>query len=43
MDETHSYINALFTFKPGDQVVLGVMRDGKRVDLTITLGESSRN
>ncbi len=42
LDETHSYINALFTFKPGDQINLGVMRDGKQVDLTITLGESSR-
>ncbi|MCA1900362.1 MAG: trypsin-like peptidase domain-containing protein [Chloroflexi bacterium] len=42
MDENHSYINALFAFKPGDQVVLGVMRDGKQVDLTITLGESSQ-
>ncbi len=42
LDETHSYINTLFTFKPGDQINLGVMRDGKQVDLTITLGESSR-
>jgi 2-alkenal reductase len=43
LDETHSYINALFTFKPGDQVALGVIRDGKQVDLTITLGESTHN
>jgi 2-alkenal reductase len=43
LDETHSYINTLFTFKPGDQVSLGVMRDGKQVDLNITLGESSHN
>ncbi|CAG0996084.1 putative serine protease PepD [Anaerolineales bacterium] len=43
LDETHSYINTLFTFKPGDEVKLGVMRDGKQVDLTITLGESSHN
>jgi 2-alkenal reductase len=42
LDETHSYINTLFTFKPGDQVPLGVMRDGKQVDLTITLGESQK-
>jgi len=42
LDETHSYINTLFTFKPGDQVPLGVMRDGKQVDLNITLGESQR-
>jgi S1-C subfamily serine protease len=43
LDETHSYINALFTFKPGDQVALGVMRNNEEVNLTITLGESSRN
>jgi 2-alkenal reductase len=42
IDESHSYINALFTFKPGDQIVLGVMRNGEEVDLNITLGESSR-
>jgi serine protease Do len=42
IDESHSYINALFTFKPGDQIALGVMRNGEEVDLTITLGESSR-
>jgi S1-C subfamily serine protease len=42
IDESHSYINALFTFKPGDQIALGVMRNGEEVDLTITLGEASR-
>jgi 2-alkenal reductase len=42
IDETHSYINTLFNFKPGDQVTLGVMRDGKQVDLNITLGETSK-
>jgi len=42
LDETHSYINTLFTFKPGDQVSLGVMRNNREVSLNITLGESSQ-
>ena len=41
MDETHNYLNMLYTYKPGDQVTLGVMRNGKEVTLQITLGESS--
>jgi serine protease Do len=40
LDETHSYVNTLFTFKPGDQVTLTVMRDGKDVQVQITLGEA---
>jgi 2-alkenal reductase len=43
LDETHSYINTLFTFKPGDQVALGLIRNNQEVNLTITLGESSHN
>jgi len=41
MDETHNYLNMLYTYKPGDQVTLGVMRAGKEITLQITLGESS--
>lgn len=41
MDETHNYLNVLYTYKPGDQVTLGVMRAGKETTLQITLGESS--
>ena len=41
MDETHSYLNTLYTYKPGDTVSLGVIRDGKDITLSITLGESS--
>lgn len=41
MDETHNYLNVLYTYKPGDKVSLGVMRDGKEITLKITLGESS--
>jgi len=41
MDETHDYLNLLYTYKPGDQVTLGIIRDGKEMSLNITLGESS--
>jgi S1-C subfamily serine protease len=41
MDETHNYLNMLYTYKPGDQVTLGVMRGGSEITLQITLGESS--
>jgi 2-alkenal reductase len=41
MDETHNYLNVLYTYKPEDQVALGVVRDGKEITLQITLGESS--
>ena len=40
LDETHSYVNTLFSFNPGDHIDLTVMRDGKEVPLQITLGES---
>ena len=41
MDETHNYLNVLYTYKPGDQVTLGVLRSGQEITLQITLGESS--
>ncbi|MCX6057297.1 MAG: trypsin-like peptidase domain-containing protein [Chloroflexi bacterium] len=41
MNETHNYLNVLYTYKPGDQVTLGVMRSGKEITIQITLGESS--
>jgi S1-C subfamily serine protease len=43
LDETHSYVNSLFTFKPGDQITLNVMRNGKDTQVQITLGESKHN
>lgn len=43
LDETHAYVNTLFTFKPGDQVTLNVMRNGKDTQVQITLGESKHN
>jgi len=43
LDETHSYVNTLFTFKPSDQITLGVVRDGKDMQIQITLGEAKDN
>jgi len=41
MDETHNYLNMLYTYRPGDLVTLGVMRGGQEITLQIVLGESS--
>ncbi len=40
LDAEHSYTNALFAYKPGDQVTLEVVRNGKKVELQVTLGET---
>lgn len=41
MDDSHDYLNVLYNYQPGDRVSLGVIRDGKDLNLNITLGESS--
>ncbi len=40
LDAEHSYTNALFAYKPGDQVTLEVVRDGRKLELQVTLGET---
>jgi 2-alkenal reductase len=40
LDDTHSYINALFTYKPGDTIPLVIMRNGQETQLQVTLGEA---
>jgi serine protease Do len=40
LDETHSYVNALFEFKPADQVTLDVVRGNETLQLEVTLGEA---
>ena len=40
LDETHSYVNTLFTFNPGDTVTLTFMRNGKETQAQVTLGEA---
>jgi 2-alkenal reductase len=42
LDDTHSYLNTLYTYKPGDLVTLTLIRDGKTIEVQITLGEASR-
>lgn len=41
LDETHSYINTLFLYKPGDQVTVEFVRGGKTLQVQVTLGESN--
>jgi serine protease Do len=41
LDETHSFINTLFSYKPGDQVNVVLMRNGHSQEVQVTLGESS--
>ena len=43
LDETHSFINTLYTYNPGDQVSVGFVRDGKEFEVRVTLGESNHN
>ena len=41
LDETHSYINTLFTYKPGDQVTIDYIRGGQAQQVQVTLGTST--
>ncbi len=41
LDDTHSYLNTLYTYKPGDTVTLTVVRGTQTLTLTVTLGEAS--
>ncbi|MBI2797569.1 MAG: M28 family peptidase [Gemmatimonadetes bacterium] len=40
--DIYSYTDALYSKKPGDTVTIVVMRDGKRVNCTVTLGERGK-
>jgi serine protease Do len=40
IDENHSYLNVLYTYKPGDTVTLDVTRDNQSIKVQVTLGES---
>jgi serine protease Do len=40
LDETHSYINTLFSYNPGDIITFVVVRDGQTLQFEVTLGES---
>jgi serine protease Do len=41
LDGTHSFINTLFTFKPGDQIEVGFVRGGKSQSVQLTLAQST--
>ncbi len=40
LDSTHPYINTLFSFRPGDTVLLQVSRGTRVLDLQVTFGEA---
>ena len=40
LDEAHSYVNTLFTFKPGDQINLEVVRGSNTIQVQVKLGEA---
>jgi len=40
LDKSQSYFNALYTYSPGDAVLLEVVREGKKIQVQVTLGES---
>ena len=41
LDQNHSYINTLFTYKPGDVVSIGFIRNGQSNQINVTLGQST--
>ena len=43
LDETHSYVNTLFTFKPGDQINLEVVRGSNTMQVQVRLGEAQHS
>ncbi len=43
LDANHSYLNTLYTYKPGDTVTLSVIRNGQTMQIQITLGEATHN
>jgi serine protease Do len=40
LDDTHEYLNTLFQYSAGDTVTLTVNRNGKSIQVQVTLGES---
>jgi 2-alkenal reductase len=39
LDESHSFLNILYQYQPGDQVTIGFVRDGKEMEVQAVLGE----
>lgn len=40
LDESHSYINTLFQYKPGDRVTIGFVRNWEEKEVSLVLGGS---
>jgi serine protease Do len=38
LDGSHSYLNTLFTYKPGDALTVSIIRNGRSMDVKVTLG-----
>ncbi|HEX8992757.1 MAG TPA: trypsin-like peptidase domain-containing protein [Anaerolineales bacterium] len=41
IDQNHSYLNTLYSYKPGDSVALTIIRNSQTMQLQITLGEAT--
>lgn len=41
IDETHPFMNALYQYKPGEEVKLTIQRDMQSMEVTITLGDAN--
>lgn len=40
IDATHSYLNALFAYRPGDRVTVKIWREGQVLNVQVTLSEA---
>ena len=40
LGENHSFINALFSYEPGETIPLEIVRGGQRLEVQVTLGET---
>jgi len=40
IDETHSYLNSLFKYQPGETIGVTFVREGEQMQVEVTLGES---
>ena len=43
LDATHSYLNTLFSYNPGDQIALTIVRNGQTLQAKVTLAEATHN
>ena len=43
LDATNSYLNTLFSYKPGDQITLSIVRNGQTFQAKVTLTEEAHN